>query len=99
MQQSFYNLDRPKTNLERLLILTSLLALSISGCGSAPKEVADAQTRQGGQQDRRPASVDVAVARTAVLQSGLEYVGTTQPYRQVSLRTQVEGQLLSLRGM
>lgn len=99
MQQSFYNLDRSKANLGRLLILTSILALSIAGCGSAPKEAADAQTRQGekGQQDRRPASVDVAVARAASLQSGLEYVGTTQPYRQISLRTQVEGQLLSLR--
>lgn len=99
MQQSFYNLDRSKANLGRLLILISALASSIAGCSSVPKEAADAQTGRGQerQQDRRPASVDVAVARTAPLQSSLEYVGTTQPYRQVSLRTQVEGRLLSLR--
>lgn len=99
MQQSFYNLDRSKTNLGRLSILICVLASSIAGCSSVPKDAADAQTRRGQkeQQDARPASVDVAVARTAPLQSKLEYVGTTQPYRQVSLRTQVEGRLLSLR--
>jgi HlyD family secretion protein len=99
MQQSFYNLDRSKTNLGRLLILISALASSIAGCSSVPKEAADAQTGRGQkeQQDQRPASVDVAVARTVPFQSNLEYVGTTQPYRQVSLRTQVEGRLLSLR--
>jgi RND family efflux transporter MFP subunit len=40
--------------------------------------------------------VDVVIAKTAALQNQLEYIGTTQPYRQVSLRTQVEGQLLRL---
>jgi HlyD family secretion protein len=99
MQQSFCNLDRSNANLGRLSILATVLALSVAGCSSVPKDAADAQTRRGekGQQDERPASVDVAVARTAPLQSSLEYVGTTQPYRQVSLRTQVEGRLLSLR--
>jgi HlyD family secretion protein len=96
MQQSSYNLDRSNANLGRLSILATVLALSIAGCSSVPKDVADAQGKKG-QQDERLASVDVAVARTAPSQSSLEYIGTTQPYRQVSLRTQVEGRLLSLR--
>jgi HlyD family secretion protein len=90
--------DLAKANLRRLLIVSSIFASFLMGCSSIPKQDADAQTRQGqGEQKNRPASVDVAVVRAAPAQGGLEYVGTTQPYRQVSLRTQVEGQLLSLR--
>jgi HlyD family secretion protein len=99
MQRSSYKFDRAKANCGGLLMVSSVVASSLSGCVSLPKEEADAQTRRGaaGQQNEGPASVDVQVARSAPLQSSLEYVGTTQPYRQVSLRTQVEGQLLSLR--
>jgi HlyD family secretion protein len=98
MQRFSSTLDLAKVNLGKLLIVSSVFAASMTGCSSLPKEEADAQTRQGqgSQQSQGPASVDVAVARAAPTQGGLEYVGTTQPYRQVSLRTQVEGQLLSL---
>jgi HlyD family secretion protein len=99
MQRSFSKLvDLAKANLSRLLIVSSVLASPLMGCSAIPKDEAGAQTRAGqGDQNNRPASVDVAVARAAPAQGGLEYVGTTQPFRQVSLRTQVEGQLLSLR--
>jgi HlyD family secretion protein len=98
MQQFFSKLERSKANLGGLLILWGVLTASIVGCGSIPKENADAQTRTGqrSQQNAGPASVDVGVARATALSGGLEYVGTTQPYRQISLRTQVEGQLLRL---
>jgi HlyD family secretion protein len=99
MQLSSCKFVRTKANFGGLLIVSSVLASLMAGCTSLPKEEADAQTRRGanGQQENRPASVDVQVARSAPVQSNLEYVGTTQPYRQVSLRTQVEGQLLNLR--
>jgi HlyD family secretion protein len=98
MQQPSFTLNLAKANCERLMVVCSIFVLSLTGCSSLPKGEADAQTRSGqGDQKDQPASVDVAVARAAAAQSGLEYVGTTQPYRQVSLRTQVEGQLLSLR--
>ncbi|MGB8700322.1 MAG: efflux RND transporter periplasmic adaptor subunit [Thermosynechococcaceae cyanobacterium] len=63
----------------------------MTGCSPGPE--AEAQKRQG---QEGPASVDVAIAKTVSLQPLLEYTGTTQPYRQVSLRTQIEGQLLRL---
>lgn len=71
------------------------LLIPLAGCGIPPKADAEAQTQRG-QSDNRPAAVDVAIARTAPLQQDLEYTGTTQPYRQVSLRSRVEGQLIDL---
>lgn len=99
MQLSSCKFDRTKANFAGLFILSGILASFTAGCISLPKEEADAQTRRGanGQQENGPASVDVQVARSAPVQSSLAYVGTTQPYRQISLRTQVEGQLLSVR--
>jgi HlyD family secretion protein len=98
MQHSFYKFKHPNVSLGGLLILLGVFASSLVGCDSMPKEDADAQTSRGGssQQNAGPASVDVGIARSAPLSGGLEYVGTTQPYRQISLRTQVEGQLLRL---
>jgi HlyD family secretion protein len=71
------------------------LTLLIGGCGSLPKEAAEAQSRrpQGGNQS--PA-VDVAIARTDLLNPQLEYIGNTAPFRIVSVRSQVEGRLIAL---
>lgn len=41
-------------------------------------------------------NVDVAIAQTGALENPPEYIGTTEPIRQVQLRARVEGQLLSL---
>ncbi len=67
--------------------------VAIAGCGALPKS--EAQTGQK-QAENGPASVDVAIARTLPLQQPVEYTGTTQPYRQVSLRSQAEGTVLDL---
>lgn len=70
--------------------------VALAGCGSLPRNEAGAQQPPSGQQNDGPAAVDVAIARTALLQQDQEYTGTTQPYRQVSLRSQVEGQIVDL---
>lgn len=79
-----------------LLVVASVLIMA-SGCGWLPKDRADAQP-QGGQaaQADTATAVDVAVARTGTLQENVLYTGTTAPVREVSLRPQVEGKLLSL---
>ncbi|MDM9381830.1 efflux RND transporter periplasmic adaptor subunit [Chlorogloeopsis sp. ULAP01] len=78
--------------------LASLLgiALLIGGCGSFPKESAEAQQERRGSQAASATPVDVAIARKDLLQQQLEYTGTTTPYRTVSLRSQVEGRLVAL---
>ncbi|MFB2971519.1 efflux RND transporter periplasmic adaptor subunit [Aerosakkonema sp. BLCC-F183] len=87
---------RPKKVLAFALFPSLLLALS--ACGNAEKVEAEAQSQPSGaaRPESRPAAVDVAIARTGVLQEPTTYVGTTRPIREVSLRSQVEGRLLNL---
>ncbi len=75
-------------------LLSAGLMLALASCGSLPKSEADVLQRGAAQQG--PAAVDVVIAQAGSLDTRLEYTGTTQPYRSVSLRTQAEGQLLSL---
>jgi HlyD family secretion protein len=75
-----------------LLILASLL-LGLAGCGGFPKADAETQAKPSGE---KATAVDVAIARPDSLQKQLEYTGTTKPIREVSVRSQVEGQLVSL---
>ncbi len=80
-------------------LLSTGLILALVGCGMPESEAEpqrSGQQNQRGQGQRGPASVDVIAAKTGSLSSSLEYTGTTQPYRSISLRTQAEGQLLSL---
>ncbi|MBW4664720.1 MAG: efflux RND transporter periplasmic adaptor subunit [Chroococcus sp. CMT-3BRIN-NPC107] len=75
--------------------LLSVLVVGIAilgGSCSSPKEAADAQS----QQANRPTAVDVSISRTEALVSAPTYTGSTEPIRTVSLRSQVEGQLLGL---
>jgi HlyD family secretion protein len=82
------------------LVIASLLGMGLltTGCGSFPKESAEAQSQQPGANQRGGGAVpvDVAIARQGVLREEVEYTGTTTPYRTVSLRSRVEGQLLGL---
>lgn len=75
--------------------LLSVGILTVS-CGSLPKESATAQPQQRTRREGESIPVDVAIARLDRLQPATEYTGTTTPLRIVSLRSQVEGRLLSL---
>lgn len=77
------------------LILAGLL-IGLAGCGGS-RQAAEAQaSRSQARPETGPPAVEVAIARTGTLEETLEYTGTTQPFREVSLRSQLEGQLLSL---
>ncbi|MEB3338348.1 MAG: efflux RND transporter periplasmic adaptor subunit [Leptolyngbyaceae bacterium] len=77
-------------------ITLSGLLLLLGSCGILPKNEADAQSRRPGSDLNQPTAVDVAIAQTGTLRSDLEYTGTTQPFQEVSLRSQAEGRLLNL---
>lgn len=87
---------RPFSVLSWFLIAGSILALS--ACNSPPKADAEATPRPGqaGAANQEPAAVNGAIAREGAVQTNREYTGTTQPIRLVSLRSQIEGQLLGL---
>ncbi|WP_232224161.1 efflux RND transporter periplasmic adaptor subunit [Mastigocladopsis repens] len=82
------------------IFIASVLGVGLLtvGCGSLPKELAEAQSqRSGGNQAGGGAvPVDASIARTGVLRKELEYTASTTPFRTVSLRSQVEGRLLAL---
>lgn len=69
------------------------LSVAITGCNNVPGDEASAQQRQSGN---RQTPVDVAIARTGRLTQQPEYTGTTAPEREVSLRSQVTGQVLNM---
>lgn len=87
----------------RLMILPGLLLLA-AGCDLLPPGEAQSSGDEGSGADRlgrgsersAAASVDVAVARQGSLGPETEYVGTTFPVREISLRSQIEGQLLAV---
>ncbi|MCC5601358.1 efflux RND transporter periplasmic adaptor subunit [Nostoc favosum] len=73
------------------------IALLTASCGSSPKESADAQSQSPGSREGGGATpVDVAIARTDLLEKQPEYTGNTTPFRIVSVRSQVEARLLAL---
>ncbi len=82
--------NRKAKNQPYLFILVIGMALLAGSC--TQKEAADAQSAQGD----RTTAVDVGISRTETLVSAPTYTGSTEPIRSVSMRSQVEGQLLGL---
>ncbi|MGB6299246.1 MAG: biotin/lipoyl-binding protein, partial [Rivularia sp. (in: cyanobacteria)] len=74
-------------------ILLAFLAIGLlnTGCNSVPKETAQATSSGGGA-----TAVDAAIARKGQLEKELIYTGSTVPFREISVRSQIEGQLLTL---
>ncbi|MEH2406901.1 efflux RND transporter periplasmic adaptor subunit [Nostoc sp.] len=83
-----------------ILLIPCLLGIGLltANCGSLPKESADAESQSpgSGQRGSSATAVDVAIARTDLLQKQLEYTGNTTPFRIISVRSQVEARLLAL---
>lgn len=86
-----------KLDLRTKTLMLGAGLLLIAGCGTLPKETADAQQQQPGAEGKQSATpVDVAIAQTGSLKAELEYTGTTAPVQEVTLRSRVEGQVQSL---
>ncbi|WP_206070895.1 efflux RND transporter periplasmic adaptor subunit [Nodosilinea sp. P-1105] len=77
--------------------LIGVVALTGVACGQSPQLSAQAQPAGPGEQDNGTPVVDVAIAEVSDAGARV-YTGTTRPARQVSLRSQAEGRLLSLTG-
>lgn len=70
------------------------IGLLLGGCNLIP--AGEAQTQPAAQGQGQPPAVDAQVAQTGSVENDPEYTGTTRPYREVSLRSQVTGQLVNL---
>lgn len=82
------------------LTITSLTALSLllttTGCNFLPNQEVQAQPESSETQEDDSVAVETAIAETGSLEDSIEYTGTTQPIRLVSLRSQAEGRLINL---
>ncbi len=85
------------SNLIRLLCWLGIGGVLLLPVGCSPIGLGEAQTESPEvKQQQKSIAVDVAIAREARLEKGAEYTGTTFPNREVSVRSQVEGQLLDV---
>jgi len=87
-----------KQKFSCLLLLCLLLPLPyLTGCEFFAENGAGAQPRTPGSPKKEGSiNVNVAIAETKNIQEPLEFVGTTKPFREISLRAQIEGRLLKL---
>ena len=76
------------------LVISALLTLT--SCSFLPQQQTSAQTQQNSSRQNKTPNVDVKIADLGLLKPAIEYIGTTAPIHQVSVRSQVEGRLLSL---
>ncbi len=70
------------------------LSTIVSSCNFLPRNQAGAQPTPN--QQTSLTAVDVAIARPEALKAAQEFIGTTKPVKEVSLRAQVEGRVLNI---
>lgn len=92
------------TNFAKLMSALAIYSMVLgtgvlmTGCDSETKQLTQAQpAKPDSNQDQKPIAVDVAIAKLANLEAETQYIGTTVPIREVSIRSRTEGQLLSLK--
>ncbi|MBL1175262.1 efflux RND transporter periplasmic adaptor subunit [Pantanalinema sp. GBBB05] len=88
-------LGKPRTvKIAGWLILAGLLP-ALWGCSELSRAEVETKPKSEATEEEA-AAANVMVAREGTVRQAREYTGTTQPFRLVSLRSQVEGQLLNL---
>ncbi len=90
-----YRLTRRFTRSYSWLFLASC-CLFANGCSSIFSEEAQSNSARSAQQISRSPAVEVAIARQSTSAQNTQYIGTTFPVREVSLRSRIEGQILEL---
>jgi RND family efflux transporter MFP subunit len=86
-----YRVTNLTTFVYRSILLSGLLWFTTS-CGLLPSREAQSQSSI----EQQSIAVDVAVASLGSLAKDTEYVGTTFPVREISLRSRIEGQILDI---
>ncbi|WP_008313075.1 efflux RND transporter periplasmic adaptor subunit [Leptolyngbya sp. PCC 6406] len=87
-------INSPRKMLPRLLGTALMVGALGSGCSWMPQSVAQSGPRERG--DDQPVAVETQVVTTGSVEDALEYTGTTRPAQSVTLRAQVEGQVIDL---
>jgi HlyD family secretion protein len=80
--------------MSALAIYSMFLVTGVLVTGCETKQLTQAQPVK---QDQKLIAVDVAIAKLGNLEAETQYIGTTAPIREVSIRSRTEGQLLSLK--
>jgi HlyD family secretion protein len=83
-------------NLIRVICQLGILSALFFPLGCSPISQGEAQTTSPEVKQQKSIAVDVAIARKTNLKTGEKYTGTTLPYREISVRSQVEGQILDI---
>jgi HlyD family secretion protein len=85
------------SNLIRVLCQMGVTIALFFPLGCSPISQGEAQTTSPEvKQQQKSIAVDVAIARKTNLKTAEKYTGTTFPYREISVRSQVEGQILDI---
>lgn len=83
---------RLRHGFSRVLLLSGLLVVSL-GCSNSEANRSGAGRPGGGD---GPVAVETVSVQTGSLGEALNYTGTTQPVRRVTVRSQAEGQVMGL---